>query len=213
MIFDELVKITTSLPVFDMATIVQLSDEPRKTLTNQLYRWNKSGKVIQLRKGMYTLADRYRRIPLSPANLANLMYRPSYISLLWALSFYGLIPEAVPVYTCVTTRTTRQFRNTFGRFSYRNIKQDFFFGYHEIRISGNAALIAVPEKALLDLFHLSTGEWNMSRMTEMRFQQTGTINRKILDEYSKRMGKPGVSRAVETWIHFSDEEKEGAVEL
>jgi predicted transcriptional regulator of viral defense system len=211
--FDKLVIITSSLPVFDMATIVQLTNESRKNLTNQLYRWSKSGKVIQLRQGMYTLADRYRRIPLSPANLANIMYRPSYISILWALSFYGLIPEAVPAYTCVTTRTPRQFRHTFGRFSYKNIKQDFFFGYHEIQISENPVLIAMPEKALLDLFHLRTGEWNMSRMVEMRFQQMEIINRNLLEEYSKRMGKPRVTRAVETWIQFSDEEKEGAVEL
>ena len=61
-------------------------------------------------RGMYTFADRYRRVPVSPAALANALYSPSYVSGLWALGFYGLIPEGVSSYTSVTTRTAAEVR-------------------------------------------------------------------------------------------------------
>ena len=213
MTFDKFIELMSSLPCFDMAAVIQLTDDSRATVTNQLYRWSEAGKLIRLRQGVYTLADRYRQTPLPPATLANIMYRPSYLSGLWALSYYGLIPDAVPVYTSITTRTPRQFNNPFGVFTYTNIKQDFFFGYHEIVIAEAAVLLAAAEKALLDVFHLTKGEWDPDRMTEMRFQQTNLINRDLLQTYAGRMGKPRISRAVETWLRSSDEEDEGSVEL
>jgi len=127
------------------------------------------------------------------------------------LSFYGLIPDAVPVYTSITTRTPRQFNNHFGVYSYKNIKQNFFFGYHETLIAEGVVLLASAEKALLDLFHLTKGEWDPYRMTEMRFQQTDLINRDLLQSYAARMGKPRISRAVETWLQAGNDE--GSVEL
>ena len=54
---------------------------------------------------------------------ANALHAPSYLSGPWALSFYGVIPESVPVYTSVTTRTPREYENPFGVFSYRNVKR------------------------------------------------------------------------------------------
>ncbi|RKX73479.1 MAG: hypothetical protein DRP60_11810, partial [Spirochaetes bacterium] len=83
MVFDKFIDLTSSIPYFDMAAVVQLTDDSRRTITNQLYRWSEAGKIIQLRQGMYTLADRYRQVTLSPAALANNLYRPSYLSSHW----------------------------------------------------------------------------------------------------------------------------------
>ncbi len=211
--FDKFVSMVASLPCFDMATVIQLTDDPRAAVTNQLYRWSKAGKLIQLRRGMYTLEDRYRQVSLPPAALANVLYHPSCLSGLWALSYYGLIPEGVPIYTCITTRTPRQFKNPFGTFQYTNIKQAFFFGYQEVLIAGSTVLIAKAEKALLDMFHLTQGEWHSDRMVEMRFQQTDLIDRELLHTYAERMGKPRILRAVGVWLRTCDEENKGGVEI
>ncbi|MBQ9398373.1 MAG: hypothetical protein IJU08_07755 [Bacteroidales bacterium] len=40
------------------------------------------------------------------------LYGPSYVSLHWALRWYGLIPERVETVTSVTTRHTREFENS-----------------------------------------------------------------------------------------------------
>ena len=197
--FDEAVKLLGAEPWFDLATVTQLTTEPRASVVSQLHRWGRAGKVIPLRRGRYTLADRYRRAALAHATLANALHVPSYLSGPWALSFYGVIPESVPVYTSVTTRTPREFENPFGVFSYRNVKRGFFFGYHTIPIAGSDAAIATVEKALLDLFHLTPGVWDADRMAEMRFQQTELVALDRLAAFAERMAKPRILHAVRVW--------------
>ena len=63
---------------------------------------------------MYTLSETYRRTPVTPAVLANALYRPSYLSGLWALGHYDLIPERVVRFTSVTSRVPRRFENPVG---------------------------------------------------------------------------------------------------
>ena len=86
--FDEVVELLGAEPWFDLATVTQLVAEPRVSVVSQLHRWGRAGKVVALRRGRYTLADRYRRAPLAPATLANVLYAPSYLSGAWTSSFY-----------------------------------------------------------------------------------------------------------------------------
>ena len=120
----------------------------------QLSHWAREGKVIRLKKGLYTLGEDHRRFPLSALALADPLYRPSYVSLEWALSRHGLIPDAVGVITSVTPLKTARFRNTFGDFDYRHLAQPYFFGYSRQERPAPHYL-ATPEKALLDFIHLS----------------------------------------------------------
>jgi predicted transcriptional regulator of viral defense system len=120
----------------------------------QLSHWAREGKIIRLKKGLYTLAPALRRSELSTLELSEPMYRPSYISLEWALSRYGLIPEAVGTLTSVTTLKTARFQNDFGVFDYHNVKPAYFFGFTRETVPA-LHFLATPEKALLDFFHLS----------------------------------------------------------
>ena len=208
----EVTDLLGATPWFDLPTVVQLSGEPRREVVNQLSRWSRAGKVVSLRRGMYALADRYRRVPVPPAALANALCFPSYLSGHWALSFHGLIPEAVAVYTSVTTRGPVSFDNEYGMFRYSAIKRSLFFGYRSVTIAGSEALVATAEKALLDLFHLHHGEWDRSRMIEMRFQQTEVVDRDRLRADAQRIGKPRILRAVDVWLACSAEQDAG-VEL
>ena len=210
---EEVADLLGATPWFDLATVIQLIGEPRRDVVNQLYRWSRAGKLIPLRRGMYALADRYRRVPVPPAALANALCFPSYLGGLWALGYYGLIPEAVPVYTSVTTRGPTHFENAFGTFRYTAIKRSMFFGYHSVTVAGREALVATAEKALLDLFHLHPGEWDRRRMTEMRFQQTDLVDRDRLCVFARRIGKPRITRAVDTWLACSAEQEAEGVEL
>ena len=90
MTFDVLLEQLGEFSVFDISTVSQISDEPKQNVRVQLHRWIKSGRLLPLRRGMYTLADRYRHQVLSPLFVANEIYRPSYLSGLWSLSFLGL---------------------------------------------------------------------------------------------------------------------------
>lgn len=179
----------------------------------QLHRWVRAGKVISLRRGLYTLADAYRRASLSPLTLANALYRPSYLSGVWAMSFYGLIPEKAAVLTSVTPRVTRSFRNPFGTFCYSSLKQAFFWGFGSREIQGSAVWMAEPEKALLDFWRLNAGEWTADRLREMRFQGLDGVDMDRLSAYAGRWGAPRLVRAVSRFRDLAEAEQDGVVAL
>ncbi|VGO15237.1 hypothetical protein PDESU_03819 [Pontiella desulfatans] len=162
---------------------------------------------------MYAIAEPYRRIAIDPAVLSNRLYTPSYLSLQWALSFYGLIPEKTATYTAIATRVPRTFNNAFGTFAYFNIKQPAFFGYESVKLGNEQILLASPEKALLDLWHLNRGTWSMDRMREMRFQNFEAVEPERLAEYANRFNSPRLLRTVELWNELARTEQEGTVEL
>ena len=211
--FDSFMEILAGQPFFDLATVVQLSGENRAQVRTQLYRWARAGKLVPLRRGMYTLADRYRKAPLNPAELANHIYRPSYLSGLWALGFYGLIPEKVATFTSVTSRVPRRFENPLGLFEYRHLKQSAFFGYRVVEVSASKVLLAEPEKALLDLWHLGKGRWTEKRMGEMRFQNQDVVDQARLEQYAIVFDSPRMQRAARTWNALARVDREGTVEL
>jgi len=169
----------------------------------QLSRWMKQGKIIGLRRGMYSLSETFRRVPMRPPVLANQLYRPSYLSGLWALGHYDLIPERVVWLTSVTPRVPRHFENPFGVFEYRNIKQDWFFGFVSTTMGGQEFRVAEPEKALLDHWHLTKGEWTLERLEEMRYQHLDQIDRDRLQEYAGRFHRPRLDRAVQRWLDLA----------
>lgn len=193
--WDDFTKSVADLPLFDLATVAQLSGEPKVQVSGQLWRWAKAGKVISLRRGVYALAEPYRRARLSPLHVANVIYTPSYLSCRWALSLYGLIPDAVPTYGSVTTRVTRTFRNSIGTFQYYNVKSDLFWGVQTREVDGLQVAMAEPEKALLDTWHLARGEWTPERLEEMRIQQADLLDRSKLMAYVRRWDSPRIARA------------------
>ena len=211
--FDHFLQLVGDLPWFDFATVLQLSGEPRQNLRVRLYEWRKAGKLLSLRRGMYALAEPYRRVAAHPALLSNQLYTPSYVSMHWALSFYGLIPEKTVVYTAVTPRVPRTFENNFGVYRYSNLKQKFFFGYRAVDMGGENVFMAAPEKALLDLWHLQSGVWDADRMAEMRFQNFDLVSTGRLRDYAERFGLPRLIRAVSIWEQMSASSEEGTVSL
>jgi predicted transcriptional regulator of viral defense system len=210
--YSDLTKMLGKQGIFDLATLVQLTGDRRETIRMQLSRWCTSGKLISLRRGMYAFPETGSSTPINPAVMANKLYSPSYISTYWMLGFYGLIPEKVVTYTCVTQRTTRSFSNPFGTFKYQHIKGNAFFGYRFHEMSGEKVLVAEPEKALLDLWHLTKGTWDENRMAAMRFQNKRVVNHETLQRYAERYQSPRLIKATALWISMIDDE-EGATEL
>jgi predicted transcriptional regulator of viral defense system len=211
--FEQLLSKVGGQPCFDFAMLAQLTDEKRESLRARLYEWRKAGKLLPLRRGMYAFAEPYRRTAVNAAQLSNLLYTPSYLSMHWALSHYGLIPEKTVAFTAMTSRVPRTFGNDFGTYSYRNIKQSAFFGYVSVELGGRPVSMALPEKALLDLWHIQRGEWSAERMREMRFQNHGLVDDGKLADFAERFASPRLSQAVRIWQELASEEQEGTVEL
>jgi predicted transcriptional regulator of viral defense system len=122
-------------------------------LPYQISKLNKDGYIKKIKNGLYAFSNKKELIPQE--YLAHKIYEPSYISLEWALHYYGLIPEVVYNVTSISTKATRKFKSDFGLFIYRNIKKDLFWGYKKEEKKGQIYLIAEPEKALLDYIYFN----------------------------------------------------------
>jgi len=111
------------------------------------------GELIRVRKGLYAVAQACRISALSLEILANTIYGPSYLSLEYALSWYGMIPERVTELTSVCLGRSRLFSTAVGNFSYCSIKKSAYTeGYTLTAISdGRTFLMATREKALVDI--------------------------------------------------------------
>ncbi len=108
-----------------------------------------SGRLTQVARGLYE-TDAHA----DGKYLAGAIYGPSYLSFDYVLSMYSLIPEAVVgTYTSATFRKgkTKQYENSFGMFTYRDIPAAVYHVGVEIRQeNGYSYQIAAPEKALCD---------------------------------------------------------------
>lgn len=136
---------------FDYECLMQsLSNykKPRDAVTRLLH----NGSIIRVKKGLYVFGENYRKGMICKESLANLIYGPSYISLEYALSYYGFIPERVEQVTSMTILRSKTFQTPIGGFDYVHLnKNKFSVGITLIQADlKHQFLIATPEKALAD---------------------------------------------------------------
>lgn len=129
-----------------------------KRPNDKISTWLQDGVLISVKRGLYIVNPSLTRIPISLPLIANSLYRPSYVSLEYALSHYGLIPEAVHQVTSVTTARSKTYKNQLGRFSYQTLPANAYrHGVRSVKNdSGHFYLMASPEKALCDMLMLTS---------------------------------------------------------
>lgn len=174
---------------------------------NNLTRWMKKGYLIRLRKGYFAFSE-YKSKPDYSLYFANRIYRPSYISLHTALSFYGMIPEAVVQITSVTTLKTASFTNDFGEYSYKNVKENLMFGYELKPMADNRTIqFATPEKALLDLLYLYPFYNSEQELEELRLDEEylqHDLNKDLLMEYCEKFRSKALDHRVKLFLKTYD---------
>ncbi len=111
-----------------------------------------SGDIVQLRRGLYVLGAARRGNSISLPLVANLLHGPSCVSLDFALSWHGLIPERVIEVSSVTPRRAYGYATPIGKFSYTHLPLALYrIGVQTMQNpDGSSFLIAGPEKALCD---------------------------------------------------------------
>jgi len=194
--YEDLLNKVADLPCF--TTRFLAAGKNLSQIRLQLSRWCKGGRLIKLRKGLYTLAEPYRKIKPEPFCIANSLKSASYVSLQSALTWYSLIPEFVPVVTSVTTGRPQLIETPMGRFDFRHINKSFFWGYQQIELTaGQTAFIARPEKAMLDLVYLTPGGDKEDFIEELRIQNIEQIDKAALREFAVRSQSPKLKRALQ----------------
>jgi len=188
--FEEFIKLYKNAPLIDASTF-SLYRNPNH-LRRQVRNWVKKGYLLPLKKGVYIFNDDYRKIQPSVFFVANFLVSPSYVSLEYALGYYGLIPEKVEIITSITTKKTNFFQNCLGEFEYRSIKEELFFGFK--KENNQEFFIALPEKALVDYFYLNSQfEGRYEEFDSLRLQNLEILDVDLLKSYklhyNKRMKK------------------------
>ncbi len=122
-----------------------------------LSRLVKNGELVRLKNGFYLIPELIEHQPIPYGQIANQLYGPSYVSLEWALSYYGLIPEGVYAITSVSLIRSKKFKTGIGEFYYQQLSLPKFSIGQSLgtNILGNF-LIASPEKALADLVYFKS---------------------------------------------------------
>ena len=168
-----------------------------------LGHWVKKGYLVRLRQDWYAFADLLQVSDFS-RYIAQKIYTPSYISLHSALSYYGIIPEAVTRITCVSTNRTTHYENAFGEYNYQTIKPELFFGYEpRVLPQGYTYHLALPEKALLDLLYLYPQYNTTEALLDLRLDDwwmQEELNVSRLHEFSERAGSAALQKRVELMI-------------
>jgi predicted transcriptional regulator of viral defense system len=169
----------------------EISLSSLKVYNHQLHDWDKKGYIERIKRGFYIFSNRKNEIDAKEISFH--LYEPSYISMESALSYYGIIPEIVYSLTCITTRNTRRFSNSFGNFIYRSIKPSLFFGYRVVETKNSKYLLAEPEKALLDYLYLN--HIDDDGFDEMRINKEN-INKEKLLLYAKEFNSKKIDNLI-----------------
>lgn len=138
----------------DAQTLLTLLAEYRKP-REWILRMVKNGELVRLKNGFYLIAHKIRQGPntfIPYEQVANLLYGPSYVSLEWALSFYGMIPERVRTVTSMTLGRDKEYHTPVGDFTYYRLSEDrYAIGITYMKADAlGGFLMATPEKALAD---------------------------------------------------------------
>lgn len=157
-----------------------------------LEQYTKRGLFVRLKRGLYMLSTD----PLSEEEIANLLYRPSYLSFEYALATYNLLLEMPYSVTSATTKPTRTFAVSEKMFSYFTIKREAFTGYVPVKRAGRTILMAEPEKAFVDyLYFVSLGK----KPRNERLKPVSLDRPKVL-HYASLYQRPGLDQLLQEFL-------------
>lgn len=205
--------LTESLPYFTIDDLVSV-EKNKNYLKNLFSRQEKKGALVRLKKGVY-VTERYfhsratdREKKFYREFLANILYKPSYLSLEYVLYRHNLITEIPVNFTSVSINKTACFSNKFGRFFYHKIKGPLFCGFDIVNEGGFTILKAAKAKALFDfLYFRKSALIDEKSVEELRLNPEGFLTKdaRALEKYinmegSRRM-KDILNLLVKLWKH------------
>lgn len=163
-----------SLPYFTIEAVKQLLGEDSAaagTVQTALYRWMKSGQIIQLKKGVYMTRrffDLHKSdVDFMPA-ISAILIPQSYTSLEFILQRYGILTETTYPISAITIKQPRVIENKIGSFAYRHIKENLYHGFTFSDFFGIPFAQAIVSKALFDYFYFRVQNTSVDIAEDLR---------------------------------------------
>ncbi|MCL1864504.1 MAG: hypothetical protein FWF73_01685 [Spirochaetes bacterium] len=136
----------TVFRIGDIALLI--GSEKDASLRKKLHYYVQCGKLLNPRKGFYAKEG------YNPAELACLLYTPTYISLEYVLQQAGVIFQYDSAITNISY-LSRETEIDNRSFRYRQIKGEILTNTAGIILNKNNINIATPERAFLDMLYLN----------------------------------------------------------
>lgn len=134
---------------------------------------DKLARMVQNKECIPIIQGLYETDSSTPGyRLANCICTPSYLSFEFALSYHGLIPEAVYNFTSATFEKKKKkiYKTPFGVFTYRDVPSAVYpYGITCFTEQGYAIQIASPEKALCDELYIQSPVASQGELKELMF--------------------------------------------
>lgn len=134
---------------------------------------DKLAHMVKKKECIPVIQGLYETNPTTPGyRLANTICSPSYLSFEFALSYHGLIPEAVYNFTSATfeKKKKKEFKTPFGTFTYRDVHSAAYpYGIECVSENGYTFQIASPEKALCDELYIQSPVTSQRELKELLF--------------------------------------------
>lgn len=172
--------ILQSSPIFTTRDFAIQSKTSTSAAARLLSRIQLDKEVIRVTRGLWTFAKENEVHPfsLTPYLLGN---EHGYISLLTALHIHGILSQIPTRTQVVTTAHSRVVKTKLGVFEFFQMKSDMMT---EGVVWSDTPLpfrMATPEKALLDVFYLSTRKGKrFSSLPELDLKETGFKKKEFL---------------------------------
>jgi len=173
--------------VLSLSQLSNVTGIPRGAAKVYASRLVKKGLAKRIMEGTISLTD-------DPFVIATQLVEPSYVSLTGALYLRDLVRQVPNLVEGVTTRNTRRFPSL--GIEYHRVQPSLFFGYERLAKKGSYALVATPEKALLDMIYLGRA------VPQILKEVAGGLDKGVLKHYASRFGGVGGYRAlrVRRWV-------------
>ena len=150
--------------IFDSSVVINLfPDATQGALKLFVNRALSHKEIFRLKPGVYCLSPDLRKTHPHPFLVAAVLLSPSHVSLESALSYHGLIPEAVFQVASVTAHRSRVFTTPMGRFEFHRVPcNEPRAGVRAEKLDADSwAFVASPLRAIADLVYLRKSvSWN-----------------------------------------------------
>jgi predicted transcriptional regulator of viral defense system len=135
----------------DVADLLAIKKESAAVLCT---RYVKKGLLTRLKRDLYVRTETLAHLATTDLyRIANLLQVPSYLSLMTALSHYGVSTQVQRGFVeSVSVKRTKAFERGGISFRYMKVSPGLYGGF----VKEQGAFIASPEKALIDSIYLAS---------------------------------------------------------
>lgn len=203
----KIISLIEKLPYFGLDNLTGV--EGNKTYLKILFsRYEKAGKLIRLKKGLYVAKECIDDIQKKgifsfyTEFISSILYQPSYLSMEYVLYKHNLLTEVPNNFTCISTNKTMHFHNKFGNFFYHKVKDNLFCGFEIIKKNNFIVYEATKAKALFDHLYLRKNHLIGKKAFEELRLNMENFNKRDKKELKKYFKTEGSKRMKEISGYF-----------